>query len=153
MVAMMKGFPLPLEARLPIRGVRACLTATFIYQDAQRGAIQVPKWFETDFASVKPLRTMAVALLLLSLPVGRFLPEAGATIGTLGFCLLALYASVVGYGNAAATIHDYLYGTRQLSRAASDRVFYNALRDSHVARWRAWLMYAGVRIGGHWRYY
>lgn len=59
---------------------------------------------------------------------------------------------VGAYGHAAAVLHDQLYETGDLPRAAADRVFLNALRSSGLARWRAWLMYAGVRIGGQLRY-
>lgn len=149
---MMERFPLPLKAHLPIQGERAELLGGFMFEDSDHGLVQVPAGFVTDFASVKPLRTIAWVLLILSLLVGWLLPEAGAVIGSLGYGALALYASVVGYGNAAAVIHDRLYFTGQLSRRASDRVFYNALRSSGVARWRAWLMWGGVRLGGHWRY-
>lgn len=58
------------------------------------------------------------------------------------------YALLGSYGQVAATIHDYLYTSGNLPRAEADRVFFNALRSSGIARWRAWLMWAGVRIGG-----
>lgn len=152
MVAVMDRFPLPLKAQLPIQGDRAELLAGFMFQDPDHGLVQVPAEFSTDFASVKPLRTIAMALLLLSLLVGVLWPKVGAAIGTLGFYVLVLYAGVVGYGNAAATVHDRLYVTAELSRRDADAVFLNALRASGVARWRAWLMWAGVRLGGYWRY-
>jgi hypothetical protein len=56
------------------------------------------------------------------------------------------------YGQAAAVLHDWLYSIGQLSRADADRVFLNALRSSGIARWRAYAMWAGVRIGGAKRY-
>lgn len=143
---------MPLKAQLPIQGERAELLGDFVFQDPDHGLVQVPGGFDTDFASVKPLRTIAWGLLALSMLVGWFWPEAGAVLGSLGYGVLALYASVVGYGNAAATIHDRLYATTELSRKAADAVFFNALRASGVARWRAWLMWAGVRLGGRWRY-
>ncbi len=52
------------------------------------------------------------------------------------------------YGHAAAVLHDWLYRTGTLPRRQADRVFFNALRSSGIARWRAWLMWGGVRIGG-----
>ncbi|MHA6161604.1 DUF1353 domain-containing protein [Pseudomonas sichuanensis] len=149
---MMERFPLPLKAELSIRGSQAQLLGGFVYQDPQHGAIQVPAGFKTDFASVKPLRTIAWTLLGASLAVGTIWPEAGACIGSAGYGALALYASVVGYGDAAATIHDRLYTTGELSRKSADSVFFNALCSSGVSRWRAWLMWSGVRLGGHWRY-
>lgn len=62
------------------------------------------------------------------------------------------YALLGAYGHAAAVLHDWLYYSTTLSRADADRVFFNALRSSGIARWRARLMYAGVRIGGGPRY-
>lgn len=62
------------------------------------------------------------------------------------------FALLGQYGQAAATLHDWLYSSGQLSREAADRVFLNALRSSGIARWRAYLMWAGVRIGGTSRY-
>ncbi|WP_249186865.1 DUF1353 domain-containing protein [Pseudomonas sp. KB-10] len=35
-----------------------------------------------------------------------------------------------------------------MSRADADRVFHEALRSSGIARWRAWLMWVGVRASG-----
>lgn len=148
----MSRFPVPLHVQQERGGRHWRLLVDFQYLDPNHGVIQAPAGFVTDFASVRPVRTIAIILLLSSLVLGWFIPEAGASLGTAGFYALVLYASVVGYGNSAATIHDHLYHSSQLSRADSDKVFYNALRSSGVARWRAWLMYAGVRIGGHWRY-
>lgn len=48
----------------------------------------------------------------------------------------------------AAVVHDYLYSQGKLSRAECDAVFKEAIIVSGEPRWRAWLMYAGVRIGG-----
>lgn len=62
------------------------------------------------------------------------------------------FALLGQYGHAAAALHDHLYATGKLSRKAADRVFLNALRSSGHARWRSWLMYAGVRIGAASRY-
>lgn len=62
------------------------------------------------------------------------------------------FALLGQYGHAAAVVHDCLYRNGSLLRKDADRVFLNALRSSGIARWRAWLMYAGVRIGGSSRY-
>lgn len=63
-----------------------------------------------------------------------------------------LFTILGQYAHAAAVIHDWLYSTKQLDRASSDRVFLNALRSSGIARWRAWLLYGGVRLFGRSRY-
>jgi len=101
------------------------LLADLVYQDDDVGLITVPAGFQTDFASISVLHN---ALLFV------------------------LYALVAGYGNYAATVHDLLYTTGQLSRQQSDEVLYRALRAEGVAKWRAWLFWVGVRIGGGKRY-
>jgi hypothetical protein len=62
------------------------------------------------------------------------------------------YALLGTYGHAAAVLHDFLYTSADLLRADADRVFRNALRSSGIARWRAWTMWAGVRLFGRSRY-
>jgi hypothetical protein len=62
------------------------------------------------------------------------------------------YALLGAYGHAAAVLHDHIYTTGALPRLDADRVFRNALRSSGIARWRAWIMWAGVRAGGASRY-
>lgn len=52
------------------------------------------------------------------------------------------------YGHAAATLHDYLYTTGKFSRSDCDKIFFEALRSTGIARWRANMMWAGVRLGG-----
>lgn len=122
------------------------------YLDPGHGLIQVPANFLTDFASLRGMRTAAVALLVLGALLSALSLKVGALVQILGFVCLALYAAVVNYGQVAATLHDWLYTCCDLPRAAADQVFYNALRSTGHARWRARLMWAGVRLGGHFRY-
>jgi hypothetical protein len=51
-------------------------------------------------------------------------------------------------GHEAAVIHDWLYTSHEVSRRDADAVFEEALLAGGEPRWRAWLMWAGVRIGG-----
>lgn len=97
------------------------LLADLVYQDDQLGLIVVPAGFRTDFASIWVLHNAV---------------------------LFVLYALVAGYGNYAATVHDLLYSTGQFTRRQSDDLLYRALRAEGVAKWRAWLFWAGVRVGG-----
>jgi hypothetical protein len=83
---------------------------------------------------------------LIEVPAGFETDFASVPRWPLTFALLG------SYGHAAAVIHDWLYTTGELSRADADRVFLNALRSSGIARWRAYAMWAGVRIGGANRY-
>lgn len=97
-----------------------------IFEDEELGTVTVPKGFTTDFASIRSLHNIF---------------------------LFILYALTSGYGNYAGTVHDFLYTThstnsKDVSRKQADDVLYRALRAEGVAKWRAWLFWAGVRIGG-----
>lgn len=85
------------------------------------GDVTVPEGFVTNYASISVFHNVFL------------------------FPIFALFA---GYGNYASTLHDYLYSRQVYSRKVCDELFYVALRDEGVARWRAWLMWAGVRVGG-----
>lgn len=103
----------------------------FTYNDEVYGPITVREGFQTNYASLDSLRNIA---------------------------LFPLYALLADYGDRAATIHDWLYSghpirlangsLRYLTRQEADEVFYRALRDEGIARWRAGIFYIGVRIGG-----
>ena len=92
-----------------------------VLADDDQRTITVPAGFVTDFASIQVLHNAF---------------------------LFVLFALVSGYGNYASTVHDWLYFGGQVSRKEADAVLYRALRAEGVARWRAWLMWAGVRLGG-----
>lgn len=47
----------------------------------------------------------------------------------------------------AAVIHDWLYTSHEVDRAKADAVFREAVSLGNPG-WRAWLMWAGVRVGG-----
>ena len=47
----------------------------------------------------------------------------------------------------AAVIHDWLYTSHEVDRDVADAVFKEAVALGNPG-WRAWLMWAGVRIGG-----
>ena len=100
------------------------LLADLVLED-DLGTFTAPAGFQTDFASLQVLHNAV---------------------------LFVFFALVAGYGNLAATIHDRLYTTGQLPRQHCDAVFYRALRAEGVAAWRAWIMWAGVRLGGATHY-
>jgi hypothetical protein len=97
------------------------LLADLILDDDEHGRLLSEIGFETNFASLQAVHNLA---------------------------LFPLYALAAGYGNYAAAIHDKLYSTGHLSRKQADGVLYRALRAEGFARWRAWLFWAGVRLGG-----
>lgn len=133
----------------------------FIGSDHQ--LVTVKKGTVTNFASVRTIRSFAVKLialwLLLALVpqlsplVALWVPLALQPYMLLaGIASLALYAAVIGYGNAASAVHDHLYESGVYSRAYCDWVFYHALRAEGVSQWRAAIMWTGVRLGGS-KYY
>ena len=97
------------------------LLADLVLADDDERVIIVPAGYTTDFASIKVLHNAF---------------------------LFVLFALVSGYGNYAATVHDWLYEHGSMTRKEADAVLYRALRAEGVARWRAWIFWAGVRIGG-----
>ncbi|MBD1554753.1 DUF1353 domain-containing protein [Pseudomonas typographi] len=126
------------------------------FDDSEHGLIEVPTGFTSDLASIRILREIcrwaAVAAVLLGLFLAEW-PWASALAWTVAVVALALYGLVVGYGMRSAILHDWLYTKALLARAECDSVFSRALRTGDgTARWRAWLFYAGVRIGGAGHY-
>lgn len=61
--------------------------------------------------------------------------------------LPVIYVLTGDTARSAAVVHDFLYGGI-VSRKDADEVLYEAAIASGVSRWRAWMMWAGVRAGG-----
>jgi hypothetical protein len=53
---------------------------------------------------------------------------------------------------AAAALHDWLYASGTFPRKQADRIFREAVLVSGVPVWKAWLMYAAVRLFGNGYY-
>lgn len=71
-----------------------------------------------------------------------------ASINALRYVAPLVYALLVGYGNASCTIHDMLYQDGSVTRKEADDLLYRALRSEGVAKWRAAMFWAGVRMFG-----
>ena len=61
-----------------------------------------------------------------------------------------------GKHSKAAIVHDYLYENQGLvsqykryTRSESDEIFYQAMLESDVSKFKAWCMWAAVRAGGY----
>lgn len=50
----------------------------------------------------------------------------------------------------ASVIHDWLYTTQPCDRGKADSILKEAMEVIHAKRLTRWLVYAGVRVGGHW---
>lgn len=51
----------------------------------------------------------------------------------------------------AAVLHDYLYDWDGFTRVVADGIFYEAMRALGTPRWKAVMMYVGVRLWNRWR--
>ena len=59
------------------------------------------------------------------------------------------------FGNSAhsaTTLHDWLYTTKPVSRAAADLLLLEAMRSTNISMWKALSIYLAVRLFGasHW---
>ena len=98
---------------------RICDSKEFkLLQDVKFNNIIVHTGFITDGASIKH--------------IGRY---------TIGCPFEGIYL-------APAIIHDGLYASELFDRKSCDKVFYHALLDVGVPKWKAYLMYKAVRVGG-----
>lgn len=61
-----------------------------------------------------------------------------------------LRVAITGQDNTRkpATIHDYLYRKKLVTRAKADAIFFEALRDSSVHYAKSRLIWAAVRLAG-----
>jgi hypothetical protein len=59
-----------------------------------------------------------------------------------------LFERVEGETASAAVLHDWFYATHQVPRVVADGLFHEALLSSGVGTIRAYVMWAGVRLGG-----
>ena len=51
------------------------------------------------------------------------------------------------YGKAAV-LHDYLYQSQKFIRLMCDAIFFEAMTVLKVPKWKKYLLYLGVRVGG-----
>ena len=100
------------------------LLKPLVYEsDILKRAVTVPEGFITDFASVPRI------------PV--------------------IYAMVGNCSHRAAVIHDYLYRINpipEVTRKIADAVFDEAMSVKAIPKWRRWMMWVGVRLGGRGSY-
>ncbi len=129
------SFLTPLVVEVMPSGKRFKLHYDFRYYWRRHGIwIHVKAGFETDFASIPKIFRIIIPKL------GRW--------------------------NKAAVIHDYLYQNHNIvickllpstkfrfSRKLADLIFRDAMTDLGVAKWKRYVMYWGVRVGGFlaWR--
>lgn len=123
------------------------LLEALTFNDKEKGEVTIPAGYISDKASILVLRNTAKYLAILFVILGaKFTLPAFIAI-----FLIVVYASLAGYGDKAAVIHDWLYDTlseHNLSRKECDVVFYRALRASGNSQWRSYCFLVGVRMFG-----
>ncbi|VXB26116.1 conserved hypothetical protein [Burkholderia sp. 8Y] len=64
-----------------------------------------------------------------------------------------VYEIAGGAANMASVVHDFLYASHPVTRGVADSVLREASLATGVAKWRARLMFYGVRLFGarHWQ--
>ena len=138
----------------PLRGMRNWkLLRRFTYHIGSKHSrhyISVPKGFITDFASVPKLTSPLFTLIGLGLYLLGF--DTLGVIILLIICALSWFREWGKHGKAAV-IHDRLYQTHEVTRRMADLIFYEAMLIGGTKKWKAKLMYFGVRIFGFlaWR--
>ena len=115
---------MPFKTELSVRFVgtdQAELIRPLVYVHPVYSEITVKAGFRTDFASVP------------------------------GWVLLPCIVPRDGRIRWAAVVHDWIYRGhewRRFTRAQADRILYDAAIECGLPRWRAWVAWDGVRLGG-----
>ncbi|WP_341522220.1 DUF1353 domain-containing protein [Pseudomonas sp. G.S.17] len=126
------------------------------FNDPVHGLIVVPNTFVSDLASIRILREICRWCAVTALTGGTLVdsyPWTRAALIVIAVIALAIYGLLVGYGMRASILHDWLYTFGPLTRRECDDIYYRALTTGDgTARWRAWIFFLGVRLGGHWSY-
>lgn len=94
-----------------------------------------------DWVLLAPLVVVAKDRLI-RVPAGTVTDFASVPRLPLAFLLFS------GIGDRAATVHDYLYQTGQVTREEADAIFKELLQAEGAGTITSNLMYAGVRVGG-----
>lgn len=124
------------------------------FNDPVHGLITVPDAFVSDLASIRILREICRWCAVTALTGGSLAdsyPWIRAALIITAVTALAIYGLLVGYGIRASILHDLIYTAGQFTRRECDDIYYRALTTGDgIARWRAWIFFLGVRLGGHW---
>jgi len=142
--------PLVLEVMSSGKKFKLHYPFTYLWQ-RENITIHVGAEFITDLASIPVVILLAVAAVCLI--VSHYV-DAVAWLFWVGFVIvvLAVLIQKLGRQNKAAVIHDAIYqnvvpGFR-FTRAEADLVFLDGMKDAGVGRFKRYVMYSCVRLGG-----
>jgi len=120
------------------------LVKKFQFESDKLGTITCPKNMVTDFASIPPLNLIGVVAAIIGLIMG-WSPFVGLALFVIMIAHLLL---PTGSYTRAATIHDFLYSDRSLSRSDCDMVLYEAMVACKTIWWKRYLIWFNVRLFG-----
>ena len=137
---------------------RARLVTPLHYVTPSGEHIEIPKGFETDYASVPSLARAAVFVLLLM----RALHWAMMTLWKLDILLTIVDALAMAVifvaewlenrdSDMAAVVHDWMYRTRRYPRWKADWILFCAMAATGAPEnpmWKRWLFWFNVRLFG-----
>ena len=113
------------------------------------------RWHTTDTSPDKRgTRSLLAPLAYASDLLGRVLIVPGGFVTDFASVprLPVAFLLAGDCAHEAAVCHDWLYSTHEVDRSMADAVFREACLIGEP-EWRAWLMWAGVRIGGSGPYH
>lgn len=85
------------------------------------------------------------------LPVPVVVPEGFETdLASIPAWVPRWLADPNGHSRLAAIVHDFLCKQEVVYRPTADRVFLEAMLVAEVPKWRAYMMYAAVRVLTFW---
>ena len=142
--------PLVLEVMSSGKKFKLHYPFTYLWQ-RENIDIHVGAGFITDLASIPVMVLLAVAASCL---IASHYVVAVAWLFWVGFAIvvLAVLIQKLGRQNKAAVIHDAIYqdvvpGFR-FTRAEADQVFLDGMKDAGVGKFKRYVMYYAVRLGG-----
>lgn len=96
-----------------------------------------------------PLYQVEAILVFISKVSGMFVAPAGfitdmASVPRLPF----IYFLLNGIADMPGVLHDYLYSTGMHNRKLCDDIFLEAMLSIGVSKWKAYVIYSGVRLFG-----
>ena len=93
--------------------------------------------------------------LLYSSEVGRCtitIPK-GTVTDLLSTYSVPLFSNIFdGTNIAPGLLHDYLYQSKMFGRKKCDEILREACIATGTSRWKAWIIWMGVRLGGEFHY-
>lgn len=149
-------FLTPLKSTPLGDGRNSVLDFPLVFRDADRTEIEAPTDFVTDFASIPPLPGIAAVVIAIT---HALIVRGLGLVVCVPLFWFAVFVCLVSYGllydarlEAPAVIHDYLFRVVHRGKwwgwIKANGVLWRAMKANGYPRFYAWLVFAGVTLGG-----